>query len=173
MISSVLQHAVIVPRATQVAIGTRRAAIGTGILFCVVLGFYAMLLPATNTGGVVGLASLRFLTLGEFLLAVMMAAILALTVTLGTYGLRHGSGMRSTGSVLGAIIAVIPVLFCCSPILPLAIATLASVLPAAGQFGLPIQGFLATHEGDIYGIAIVLMLWGLYANARRTLYCSC
>ena len=81
--------------------------------------------------------------------------------------------VRSTGSVLGAILATAPSLLCCSPILPLTIATIASVLPAAGQLGVPIQGFIATHEGEIYGVAIVLMVWGLYANARRALSCPC
>jgi hypothetical protein len=75
--------------------------------------------------------------------------------------------------VLGAVLAVIPSLLCCSPILPLTIAAIASILPAAGAFGLPIQGFIATHEAWIYGVAIALMAWGLYSNARRALFCAC
>ena len=158
MIASLYQRAEMVPRALQVALGSRRAVIGTIVVFVVALAFYAMLLPATSTGGAVGLVSLRFLTPGEFLLAAIMAILLALTVTLGIYGIRQGSRANPAGSVLGAILATLPALLCCTPILPLGIATIASVLPAAGQLGLPIQGFIATHEGEIYAVAIALML---------------
>ena len=142
-------------------------------LFLIFLGFYAMLLPATSTGGAVGLVSLQFLNIGEFGLAVLMALLLALTAMLGIHGLRQGGRANSAGSVVGAILAVIPSLLCCSPILPLTIAAIASVLPSAGAFGLPIQGFIATHEAWIYGAAIALMAWGLYSNARWALFCVC
>lgn len=173
MIAALYQRAEMVPRALQFALGSRRAVIGTISLFIVALAFYAMLLPATSTGGTVGLISLTFLTPGEFVLAVIMAALLALTVALGVYGIRQGSRVHPAGTVLGAVLATLPALLCCTPILPLAIATIASVLPAAGQLGLPIQGFIATHEGEIYGVAIALMLWGLYGSARRALSCAC
>jgi hypothetical protein len=173
MIAALYQRAEMVPRALQIALGSRRAVIGTIALFLVALAFYAVLLPATSTGGALGLVSLRFLTLAEFLLAAIMAALLALTVALGVYGLRQGSRMRPAGTVLGAVLVTVPALLCCTPILPLGIATVGSVLPAAGQLGLPIQGFIATHESEIYGVAIALMIWGLYGNARRALSCAC
>ncbi|MGH7071732.1 MAG: hypothetical protein ACREFO_17205 [Acetobacteraceae bacterium] len=172
MIAVLHQRAVIVPHAVRLAVSSRRAVTGTIVLFLVVLFFYAMLLPATSTGGAVDLASLRFLTPVQLALAAVMAALLALAVALGVHDLRHGAKARPTGSVLGAVLAIVPALLCCSPILPLTIATIASVLPAAGQLGLPIQGFIATHEGGIYGVAIALMLWGVYGNARRVLSCA-
>lgn len=168
-----MDQLLVVPRASRIALSGRRAQAGMLGLFLVFLGFYAMLLPATNTGGVVGLVSLSFLTIGEFALAVLMALLLALTMMLGIHGLRQGAQANAAGSVIGAILAVIPSLLCCSPILPLTIAAIASILPAAGAFGLPIQGFIATHEGWIYGLAIALMAWGLYSNARRALFCAC
>ena len=166
------QRAVIVPRAVRIALSSRRAVMGTSAVFLAALAFYAMLLPATSTGGTLGLVSLRFLTPGALALAAIMAALLALTIALGVHGFRQGSKPRPTGSVLGAILATLPALLCCTPILPLAIATIASALPAAGQFSGPIQGFIATHEGEIYGIAIALMFWSLYDNARRALSCA-
>ena len=172
MMAVLYQRAVIVPRAVRIALGSRRAVVGTIALFLVALAFYAVLLPATSTGGTLGLVSLRFLTPGEFVLAAIMAALLALTIVIGVHGFRHGSRTRPTGSVLGAILATLPALLCCTPIVPLAIATIASMLPAAGQVSGPIQGFVATHEGEIYGIAIALMLWSLYDNARRSLSCT-
>ena len=172
MMAVLYQRAVVVPRAVQMALGSRRAVVGTIALFLTVLAFYAMLLPATSTGGTLGLVSLRFLTPGEFVLAAIMAALLALTIALGVHGFRHGAKTSPTGSALGAILATLPALLCCTPILPLAIAAIASVLPAAGQVSGPIQGFIATHEGEIYGVAIALMLWSLYDNARRSLSCA-
>ena len=172
MMAVLYQRAVIVPRAVRIALGSRRAVVGTIALFLVALAFYAVLLPATSTGGTLGLVSLRFLTPGEFVLAAIMAALLALTIVIGVHGFRHGSRTRPTGSALGAILATLPALLCCTPILPLAIATIASVLPAVGQLSGPIQGFIATHEGEIYGVAIALMLWSLYDNARRSLSCA-
>lgn len=173
MIAAFYQRVGIVPRALQMALGSRRAVLGTAALFIVTLAVYAMLLPATSTGGAVGLVSLRFLTPGEFTLAVIMAALLALTVTLGVYGFRQGARTNHAGTVLGAVLATLPALLCCTPILPLGVVTIASVLPAAGRLGLPIQGFIATHEGAIYGVAIALMAWGLYGSARRALSCVC
>ncbi|OYV58186.1 MAG: hypothetical protein B7X01_03965, partial [Acidiphilium sp. 21-62-4] len=78
MIAAFYQRVEMVPRALQFALGSRRAVIGTMVLFVAALGFYAMLLPATSTGGVVGLVSLRFLTPGQFVLALIMAVLLAL-----------------------------------------------------------------------------------------------
>ncbi|MDA8051250.1 MAG: hypothetical protein M0002_14820 [Rhodospirillales bacterium] len=173
MIAVLHQRAKMVPRALQIALGSRRAVMGTAALFLVALAFYAMLLPATSTGGALGLVSLRFLSPAEFVLAAIMAALLALTVALGVYGLRQGSRMHPADTVLGAVLATLPALLCCTPVLPLAIATIASVLPAVGQFGVPIQGFIATHEGAIYGVAIALMVWGLYGSAQRALSCAC
>ena len=172
MIAAVYQRAEMVPRAVQMALGSRRAVVGTIALFLAALAFYAVLLPATSTGGTLGLVSLRFLTPGEFVLAAIMAALLALTVALGVYGLRQGARVRPAGSVLGAIVATLPALLCCTAFLPLGIAAIASVLPAAGQVSAPIQGFIATHEGEIYGVAIALMLWSLYGSAKRALSCA-
>lgn len=172
MIGALYERAVLLPRALGLVLRSRRAIAGTAAVF-VIFGFlYAMILPATDTGGIVGLVSLRFLTPLSLALAVLMASLLALTVALAVYGFRGGGGARPARGVLGAVLAVIPSLFCCSPVLPLAIAAMAAVLPAAGSTSLPIQGFIATHEGWIYGAAVVLMVWGLYGSARRVLCCD-
>jgi hypothetical protein len=160
-----------IPRALGLVLADRRAALATALLFLVLFALYAALLPASMTGGIVGLVSLSYLTWGEAGLALAMAALLAPTLALGFYGLRHGGGSRPAGSLAGALLAAVPPLFCCSPLLPLAIAMIAGVAPAAARFGLPVQGFIATHEGGFYAAAIGLMAWGLLSNARRVLYC--
>ncbi len=162
-----------IPRALALVLADRRAAFAAALLALILFGLYATVLPASMTGGAVGLVSLRYLTWGEAALAAIMAVLLALTVMLGLYGLRHGAGLRPAGSLIGALLATIPSLFCCSPLLPLAIAMIAGIAPAAARFGLPLQGFIATHEGTLYAVAIALMAWGLAANARRALYCRC
>lgn len=173
MISTTIRNIVQVPVAIRFALAERRARIWGATTFLIGLGFYLPVLPATDTGGAIGLVSLRFLTLGEVGLALTMAILLGLTTALGIYVLRQGAHATSSRTMLGAIVAIIPTLLCCSPILPLGIAAIASVLPAAGTLGMPIQGFIATHEAWLYAIAITFMAWGLYANARRALYCAC
>ncbi len=172
MIETLYDRALIVPRALRRARASRRSKMGTGAVFLLFAIIYAMILPATYTGGAIGLVSLRFLTLGMFALALLMALLLALTLALGVYGFHNGSGAKPAGSALGAVLAALPPLLCCSPILPLAISAVAAILPAAGYIGMPIQGFIATHEPEIYSVAIALMAWGLYGNARRALSCS-
>ncbi|HQT65661.1 MAG: hypothetical protein B7Z71_05215 [Acidocella sp. 21-58-7] len=173
MMAATMQDIVKVPVAIRFALADRRARIWGTTTFLIGLGVYLLVLPATDTGGTIGLVSLRFLTFGEVGIALTMAILVGLTTALGIYGLRQGVPVTSGKTILGAIVAILPTLLCCSPILPLGIAAIASVLPAAGALGLPIQGFIATHEAWIYAIAIAFMAWGLYANARRALYCAC
>lgn len=158
--------------AIRLALADRRACLWGGLVFVVTLVAYLFILPATNTGGVIGLVSLHFLDVGEFVLALIMATLLGLTTALGVFGLQQGARTGSSRTAVGAIIALLPSLLCCSPVLPLTITALASVLPAAGRLGLPIQGFIATHEAWLYAIAVALMVWGLYTNARRVLFCT-
>ena len=160
-------------RALSLALATGRAKLGTFAFFLAALAFYASLLPATSTGGTLGLVSLRYLTLGEFLIALAMSALLSVTVALGVYGLRQGQRVNPTGTLLGAALALAPSLLCCTPAIPLAITAMASLLPAAGHFGVPIQGWIATHEGTLYAAAIAAMAWGLLGSARRVLSCAC
>ena len=160
-------------RALGLTLATGRARFGTFVLFLAALVFYALLLPATSTGGTLGLVSLRYLTLGEFLIALAMSSLLSVTVALSVYGLRQGQRVNPTGTLLGAALALAPSLLCCTPAIPLVITAMASLLPAAGHFGVPIQGWIATHEGTLYAAAIAAMAWGLLGSARRVLSCAC
>lgn len=172
MIARISEAAAVLPRALQIALASGRARLGTAAIFLVLAAFYATLLPASDTGAAIGVVSLRFLTPGKLVLAVVMALLLALSSVLALHARRRGAGAKPSGSVSGAVLAAVPALLCCSPILPLTIAALAAVLPAAGASGAPLQGFIATHEEWIYGVAIALMTWGLYGNARRVLFCA-
>ena len=173
MMGATLANIGSVPRALRYATADHRARWGAGMVFVVAFGFYMLVLPATDTGGAIGWVSLRWLTPTEIALALTMAILLGLTAMLGIYGLKQGARAPGGTSVLGALVAVLPTLLCCSPILPIIIAALASILPIMGTVGLPLQGFIATHETLIYAMAIALMLWGLYGSARRALSCAC
>lgn len=143
------------------------------VSFLVLLAFYLMLLPASETGGAVGLIALPFLTAQDVILAIVMAGLLAVTLPLGVYGWRMGSGGGVVRSASGSLVALIAPLLCCSPVLPIAIAAIAASLPALGAAATPLQGFIATHELEFYLAAIALMAWGLQDNAKRALYCNC
>ncbi|WP_211477090.1 hypothetical protein [Acidiphilium multivorum] len=166
-------RSMVIPQALRLVFGHPGYRMWAAISFIVLLTFYLMLLPASETGGAVGLVALPFLTVQDVFLAIVMAGLLALTLPLGVYGWRMGSGGGVVGSASGSIVALIAPLLCCSPILPITIAAIAASLPAVGAAATPLQGFIATHELEFYAAAIVLMAWGLQGNARRVLYCEC
>jgi hypothetical protein len=163
----------VVPLAVRLALATRGARIGGLVLGVAITLVYVVLLPASSTGGMVGLRALHYLTVSDVVLAVAMGVLLALSIMIGVHGLRHGGRVRTAGSAVGAVLALAPSLLCCSPIVPLGVAALASIIPAAGGLGLPIQGFLATHTALIDAVALLLMGWGLYRNAKRIVACGC
>lgn len=163
----------VIPQALGMVFGRAGYRWLAAIAFVGLLGFYLMLLPASETGGAVGLIALPFLTPLDVILAIVMAGLLALTLPLGIFGWRMGSGGGVAGSASGSLVALIAPLLCCSPILPVAIASIAAVLPAVGAAATPLQGFIATHELEFYSAAIVLMAWGLHGNAKRVLHCDC
>lgn len=160
-------------QALRFVFGSRGYVLLSVLSFGVLLAFYLMVLPATETGGAIGPVALPFLTTQDVILALIMSGLLALTLPLGIYAWRSGAGGGLAGSASGSIAALIAPLLCCSPILPLAIAAIAGILPAAGAAAAPLQGFIATHELEFYLAAIALMSWGLYGNAKRVLYCDC
>jgi hypothetical protein len=53
-------------------------------------------------------------------------------------------------------------------VLPIAISFVAGVFPSlVGSFGWGLQGFIATHQNELFLAAIVLLVFALYQNARR------
>lgn len=166
-------RSMIVPQALRLVFGRPGYRILAVLSFVVLLAFYLMLLPASDTGGAIGPVALPFLTARDVILAIVMSGLLALTLSLGVYGWRMGSGGGVVGSASGSIVALIAPLLCCSPALPIAIAAIGASLPAVGAAATPLQGFIATHELVFYATATVLMAWGLQGNAKRVLYCEC
>lgn len=148
-----------------------------GISFAVLLPLYAATLPASLTGGRIGWVSLRLLTPELGVIALALALLLTLTVALMVLIIRQGqraSKGAAAGSALGGVMALITPLLCCSPILPLALGSLAVVFPAmAGTVSGRVQGFIATHEFGLLLTALSLTAFALYQNARRVVAGTC
>lgn len=136
--------------------------------FAVLLPVYAVTLPASLTGGYIGWVSLRLLTPGMAAIAVVLSAILSFTLALMVVLVRSGQRARKGAAAGGAVVAFVTPLLCCTPVLPLALGTLAVAFPAlAGMAAGSVQGFIATHETAILVAAVVLSTVALYQNAAR------
>jgi len=161
-----------VPRALAVVFGRTAYRVLALVLLVITLPAYLMILPASFTGGAIGLVTLPFLSVRLVLFAAAMSILLSLIVPTAIYAIRHGGRLRASSATGGVLTAVLTPLLCCSPAIPIMISAIAAVIPAAGQFGLPLQAFIATHESLLYSLAIGLLGLGLYGNARRVLGCS-
>lgn len=148
------------------------------VSFLVFLFIYLVTLPATFTGGAVGLGALRFSTPELLAWSLLMAAILGLLMPMTVYLLRcgykaHAAKGAATGGV-GAVIALVTPLLCCSPALPIAFSVIAGFIPAlAGGTGGRVQGFLATHEWLFFSFATVILLAALLRNASEVAKGAC
>ncbi|TAN05812.1 MAG: hypothetical protein EPN38_10240 [Rhodanobacteraceae bacterium] len=148
------------------------------ISFLVFLFIYLVTLPATFTGGAIGLGALRFLTPELLAWSLLMAAILALLMPMTVYLLRRGykahAAKGAAAGGVGAVIALVTPLLCCSPVLPVAFSVLAGFIPAlAGGAGGQVQGFLATHEWLFFSIATLILLAALLKNASEVAKGAC
>ncbi len=75
-------------------------------LFVPLLLIYLFTLPATYTGGVVGLISLRYLNTELIFFSIALAGFLSLTLSLNIYAFRASVLGRGRGLGVGAIFAM-------------------------------------------------------------------
>lgn len=160
-----------IPRALGMVFGRMPYALAGVATFALLFPVYLMVLPSSFTGGRIGPAAMHYLTPRLWLFAVLMAGLFALMLPVAVFTMRHGGRVKTASGASGVLVALATPLLCCSPVLPTAMGTIAAVIPAAGKIGLPIQGFVATHETLLYAIASGLLAIGLYGNARRVLGC--
>lgn len=143
----------------------RRTAV---ISFVLLLPLYAVILPTSFTSGRIGWVSLRMLTPELAVIAFVLALLLALTFAFIALALRVGYKAGKSAAAGGAIVGLLTPLLCCSPLLPLAFAALATVFPAfIGAAPGRVQGFIAVHETELLLAAILLAALALYQNIRR------
>ncbi len=138
------------------------------VSFVLLFVFYSFLLPATFTGGIVGLVSLRFLNFELAVFAFLFSVLLSLIIAFFNFSFLENkkSSKKAAGSFFGS---VLPPLLCCSPLLPSIAAFLSGAFPYSFlAFGF-LQGFLATYETQIYSFLVFLLFLFLYQNAKQVL----
>lgn len=140
--------------------------------FFLFLLLYLFTLPATYTGGRIGLVSLKFLTLELAIYSVVMAFLLTFLIPFIVFVFRRGQKTRKASASGGLFVSIMTPLLCCSPILPVALSFLGGFIPLlSGTGGVRIQAFIAIHHTELYLGAIVLLLLALYQNAKGVLEC--
>ncbi|GMR05773.1 MAG: hypothetical protein BMS9Abin25_0348 [Gammaproteobacteria bacterium] len=129
-----------------------------------------MTLPASYTGGYSSFEALQYLNPTLVGFSVLMAALVALLIPLIIYLIRQGQKSSKSSATGGVLIGVLAPILCCSPILPIAIGFIATLLPTlAGSFGIQIQGFIATHQIELFIAASLLLWFALYQNASKVI----
>jgi uncharacterized membrane protein YozB (DUF420 family) len=139
------------------------------VSFIIFLLLYLMTLPASYTGGYSSFAALRYLTPNLIVFSVLMAALVALLMPLIIYLIRQGQKSSKSSATGGVLVSVLTPILCCSPILPIVMGFIASLLPMlGGVLGVRIQGFIATHQTELFLFASLLLVFALYQNAKKT-----
>jgi hypothetical protein len=105
---------------------------------------------------------------------VSLSLLVAMIITLMVWLIRQGQKASKASATGGVLVGIFAPLLCCSPIIPIIFGSLASLLPSfIGSSGPLFQGFIATHQTELFTIAIILLLLALYQNARKVMSCPC
>lgn len=144
-------------------------AVATFLLTAV---FYAFTLPATYTGGQIGMISLQYLTPLLAAFSVVMAGLVATIISFTAYSLRLGASASTTTTTTGILGSVLPPILCCSPLLPTIAAVFVGVFPGAFGISGSVQGFIATYEIEILAAATVVLLYTVLQNAKGVTQCA-
>jgi len=144
--------------------------VGSFVLF---LLLYLFTLPATYTGGRIGIISLRLLTPKLVVFSVVMAMLIALIIPFTVYAFRQGGKTRKASAASGFVGSVLPPLLCCSPLLPTLAGILGAVSPAVFGISGAVQGFVATNETYILLGATLLLVVALVQTAKGIKRCLC
>ncbi len=157
-------------KAFRVVFKSSRYRVSAFLTFIVFFVAYLFILPATYTGGRIGMVSLQFITPELAVFAFLFAILLSLILPFAVYAFqkKQSRGNSSTvGSFLGSII---PPLLCCSPLLPTLAALLAGFFPFIFGISGFVQGFIATYETQIFTIAVLILIYSLWQNARQVVF---
>lgn len=140
--------------------------------FLAFLTLYLFTLPATYTGGRVGIVSLRLLTPALAAFSIVMAGLVAVIVPFTAYTMQFGGSSSTTATTGGFVGSVLPPLLCCSPLLPTLAAAVVGIFPAAFGVSGFIQGLMATYETEILTAATLVLLYAATQNANGVTRCS-
>jgi hypothetical protein len=152
---------------------SHRKYLALGVVTFLLAGiFYLFTLPATYTGGQIGMVSLQYLTPLLAAFAVVMAGLLAIIVSFTAYSLRIGSTAASATTTTGVLGGVLPPLLCCSPLLPTIAAAVVGIFPGAFGASGAIQGFIATYEIEILSVSTLVLAYAALQNAKGVTSCT-
>jgi len=155
-------------QALKTVFRSRRYQALTAASFALFLMLYLMTLPAAYTGGRVGFIALPFLTMELAIWSVVMAALISIIITFVVFLVRQGMAVSKASTVGGVIGGVVGPVLCCSPVLPVTMSFIAGIYPAlVGPSAWALQGFIATHQSELFATATLLLVFALWQNARR------
>lgn len=143
------------------------------VSFILFMLLYFFTLPATYTGGRVGIISLRLLTPRLAVFSVVMALLIGLIIPFTVYSFKQGGKARKATTAGGFIGSILPPLLCCSPLIPSVAAIFGAVSPAVFGISGAVQGFIATNETYILLGATLLLIVALVQTAKSTKQCLC
>lgn len=138
------------------------------VSFASFLLLYLMTLPSAFTGGRIGPAAMAFLDTTMVIVSVVMSALIASIIPFMVYLIRQGQKASKASAGGGVLVGILTPVLCCSPILPVVMGSVAAVFPSLiGAFGWKIQGFIATHQIELFIFAVLLLVFALYQNAKK------
>ncbi len=142
-------------------------------IFLLALALYLLTLPATYTGGVIGLVSLRYLNAELFFFSLVLALVLSLVLTLNVYGFRTSLRRQGAGlSAAGVLASLVPSSLCCTSLAPSLLAAVGASTPQIFSVTGLIQGTVARYEILFLVVALVLLLLALH-QATSNVLSSC
>ncbi len=143
------------------------------ISMLIFLALYLFSLPATYTGGRIGLVSLRFLNPVLIIFSILFAVLLSINVSFTIFSYHNKGGKTATAG--GFLASVITPFLCCTPILPVVFSFLGGFIPLlSASTGNAVQAFIALHEFWLFIAAAVLLIFALYQNSKAlTAHQSC
>ncbi|MFB6158622.1 MAG: hypothetical protein ABEJ95_03075 [Candidatus Nanohalobium sp.] len=138
-------------------------------VFALFFTLYIFTLPATYTGGIVGLVSLQYLTPELAFFSLVMSTETALIASFIAYSstLSLGTELETSTGIAGSIL---PPLLCCSPLLPALGAVVASLTPLAINTGY-LQGLIAVYETEILLGATLILGYSAIENSKAVRRC--
>lgn len=142
------------------------------ISFTSFLVLYLFTLPSSYTGGRIGLISFKFLTVEMIIFAVVFSLLLGVLIPFIFFLIKRSQKGHTTTAVGGVFVSIITPFLCCSPLLPVVLGFIGSIIPILpGSFGLTVQAFVAMHETEIYLFVVVLLLLSIYQNSKSIVEC--
>lgn len=150
----------------------RRYKVIAPVSFIFFLVLYLLTLPSSYTGGRIGLISFRFLTAEMIIFAFIFAVLLSILIPFIIFQVNRSGKGHATTAAGGIFVSIITPFLCCSPLLPVVIGFIGSIIPILpGSFGLTVQAFVATHETEIYLGVVILLMVSIYQNSRSIVEC--